>query len=793
MIRSFSSLLVFSIVIVSTLIAEENPPCGHHVHGEPSFDLRESVIDSAYHTYEEVNAILDSLADLPELESVIEVMEIGRSTNEDLPIKAIKISDNPTVNEDEASLLFLGQCHAEEILGLEVCMGLIDTLVNGYQQNVPHIMALVQNLEIWIVPTHNPEGLRVVHSGLDVTYRKNKTDCNNNGEFDFVEGIGWDIDGVDLNRQYDFNWVFGDAYEQGDYDYFRGFEPESETEIHAVQALAYEHDFMFSVAYHSARSGTPEIVYYSWEWEESKYPPDFPIISEIGEELGARIINELGEGNYDAVPGRSRRGNAHDWFYTQTGCIQFLVEVGTNNLQPDAPIIHDTVQRNLVGCFYLLDRALGFPPESRSQIRGIVRDESDSFPMEGAEVKIYRHEGAEDPVPFEGLMMAPRLTDEYGRYRRVLQPGTYTVIASAPGFESDTVESVATSDSYWTDLDFALTPAPEKSFTLILPPLEGTSHYRLILSDPTRADTTLLTAGNYLLNWQGNHVDLHLSADYHFPEMHHLDLAAIPDSMAFELHIDLPTASSAYSTGFDHIDDWTADGGEWWVGNSQLRTQQWFTHNELEDTRLLSDPFALNSWQRIAISIDHAYEMEWGIDTLILEVLDDASGEVLLQKSWFDQHYDMHNELIFTAKELPEFGRLALYLKSDSTVNFRGWIIDSLTVLISEEELVATDGRLNERRTQQDFAQKTRISPNPVRQSANIYFETPTAQIVSLEIYDLLGRQVLSQTVNSAAGENVWHWQGRDARGSRVSAGVYFLRLSSTDLLQTRKLMVLAP
>ena len=41
-----------------------------------------------------------------------------------------------------------------------------------------HMNILKSYLEIWIIPSANPEGLGVVHDGLDLTYRKNKSDCS---------------------------------------------------------------------------------------------------------------------------------------------------------------------------------------------------------------------------------------------------------------------------------------------------------------------------------------------------------------------------------------------------------------------------------------------------------------------------------------------------------------------------------------------------------------------------------------------------------------------------------------
>jgi len=793
--RVFSNAVLAAVIFLTgiSLEAEQFAACGHRDHNSISNAFRESVLDSNFHTYDEIVSYLDSVDQVPELESILEVYEIGYSTNEDLPIKAIKISDNPTLEEDEAALLFLGQCHAEEILGVEISMGLIDSLISGFSTGNPHIMALIQNLEIWVVPTHNPEGLQVVHDGWDVTYRKNKTDCNENGAFDFVEGIGWDIDGIDLNRQYDFNWIYGDAYLEGDYDYFRGFEPFSESEVQAVAALAREQHFVFSIAYHSARSGTPEIVYYSWEWEDVKTPPDYPIIDELAQELAARIINESGDGNYASHPGTTRRGNAHDWFYTQTGCIQFLVECGTNNLQPEGPIILDTVQRNLVGCFFLLDRALGYPPESRSQIRGIVQDASDNFPLEGAQVSVYHHTLDEGIVPFEGPMLVPRRTDEFGRYRRILQPGTYTLVASAPGFESDTVAGVSTSDSYPSDVDFTLLPMPEKDFTLVLPPRDGLSQYTVIMADNTQRDTLNLAPGNFHISWQGHYVDLTVSAEGFFPELHQVVLDSIPDGYVYELGIHLPEHYVVLQHGFEDLVGWDVNGPNWFLWDGKIFTQAAMTYLPGDDVSLTSPIFSLSTYKRVAVEIHHQYELEWDIDSVSVDILDHNTGQVVLHKAWMGQDYEPHSDLVFEVGDLPGFGRLRLSMAADSTVEFRGWVIDSIAVMITNEEVVAVDDRLKEHQRSQPMEARLSLQPNPVRNQTSVYFELPGALEIEIEIFDVLGRRIKHSGLQGVAGNNQWSWQGVDQYGSRVPAGIYFLRMTGPELQVTQKFMLLAP
>ena len=135
-------------------------------------------IDGRYHSTQEINAFLDSLDNLEELNGWVKIDTIGFSTQENLPILAIKISDNADLKEDEPRVLFVGQVHAEEVLGVEIVIDLIKDLLFPNPNIITHMNILKQYLDIWIIPTLNPEGLNVVHEGLDLSYRKNKRDLS---------------------------------------------------------------------------------------------------------------------------------------------------------------------------------------------------------------------------------------------------------------------------------------------------------------------------------------------------------------------------------------------------------------------------------------------------------------------------------------------------------------------------------------------------------------------------------------------------------------------------------------
>ena len=184
-----------------------------------------SPLHERYHTYEEIQSQLEEWNDefgdsaniYPGSGIIYHLEELGISTEDGLPFWAVKLSYNADIEEDEPKFLFLGQCHAEEIYGVEITMELINKFLHpGPQYHLQNMQAILQSSEVWVVPTYNPEGLTVVHGDSvggswlqDISYRKNKRDVNLNGIFDFdnTAEAGNDSDGVDLNRNYNFNWI----------------------------------------------------------------------------------------------------------------------------------------------------------------------------------------------------------------------------------------------------------------------------------------------------------------------------------------------------------------------------------------------------------------------------------------------------------------------------------------------------------------------------------------------------------------------------------------------------------
>ena len=384
-----------------------------------SLDLK---LDPQYHTYEEVASELSLLeAAHPE----IAMMEsIGVSAEEQRTIWAFKVSDNVGQEEDEPAVLYDGVHHACEVMGLEICMRLINDLLDDYGSD-PQVTFWVDNTEIWFIPLLNPDGHSAVTDSISLYWRKNGRDLNGNDTLYEYECNDWwtcDTEGVNNNRNYDFNFSQGGSSSPWHCDY-RGTFPFSESENAAIRDLAVEQKFVLSISYHSYG----EIVYYPWNWSGS-YAPDDAALTQIAQQIALRITQHDGFGSYDYGRNGALAGMSANWLYGTQGTFDYMIEVLEYPyfIIPGSEI--DSVYRaNKPGALYLLDRVRG------SSITGIVTDSITGDPLEGW-VKI---------IELYSTDVSPRKSDpHFGRYRWLLTPGYYNLEFSSPGYATKSFSNV---------------------------------------------------------------------------------------------------------------------------------------------------------------------------------------------------------------------------------------------------------------------------------------------------------------------------------------------------------------
>ena len=82
--------------------------------------------------------------------------------------------------------------------------------------------------------------------------------------------------------------------------------------------------------------------------------------------------------------------------------------------------------------------------------------------------------------------------------------------------------------------------------------------------------------------------------------------------------------------------------------------------------------------------------------------------------------------------------------------------------------------------------------PNPFNPTTTISYSLDMTEQVALEVFDMMGHKVktLASGVQSAGQHHV-QWNGTDALGQMAPTGVYLYRLSSSDRVEMRKMLLL--
>lgn len=398
---------------------------------DPALQLevdRNKLIDPQYHTFSEITELINSYKH--QFPDIVHVEKIGEGTEKHLPIWGIKISDNPHRDETEPAVLFTSIHHAKELLGAEVCLYLLKDLCQNYYDN-SRVKHWIDEAEIWIVPVLNPDGYHLVMDSENSLqfWRKNLRDNNANGIFDPEK------DGVDLSRNYDYNWD-GDSDSDPRSWYYRGSFPFSEKETQAIRDLTLRERFVFHLDFHSYG----EVVLYPWKNFPS--PPDEELVVELANEIAKRISRTTQLDHYSIKPLNGKLGQSAIWMHGRAGVLSYIIEVGDSHF-PNGRYISQIVSQNAKAAFYVLDRLF------KSAIKGVIRNAYNKVPI-SAELEITRYASP--------LISNPVSDASSGYFYRVVQPGIYSIKFSAPGFRTKVVHSIKIESDKITTLNVELYP-----------------------------------------------------------------------------------------------------------------------------------------------------------------------------------------------------------------------------------------------------------------------------------------------------------------------------------------------
>ncbi|MEP0861962.1 MAG: T9SS type A sorting domain-containing protein [Ignavibacterium sp.] len=290
-----------------------------------------------FFTLNEINARLDSMYTLyPNI--ITQKFQIGTSV-QGRPIYAVKISDNPNVNEDEPQIQFNALIHAREPQGMMTIMYYMYYLLENYGTD-PEVTYLVNNREIYFIPCINPDGYeynRQTNPNGGGMWRKNRRQ-NGDGSY-----------GVDLNRNFGYMWGINNSGSSGtpSSDTYRGTAPFSEPETQAIRDFTNSKTFKTTLNYHTYSN----LLLYPWGYVNTP-TPDNDIFVEYSTDMVAYNGYENGQPPvilYDV------NGSSDDWMYgeqtTKPKIFAMTPEVGSTGFWPSQaeifPLAIENLQPNL--------------------------------------------------------------------------------------------------------------------------------------------------------------------------------------------------------------------------------------------------------------------------------------------------------------------------------------------------------------------------------------------------------------------------------------------------------------
>jgi len=348
-----------------------------------------------YPTYSTYLAMMDTFQTrYPNLCAIDTVLDDTPSHHK---ILCAHISNNLNDSEGKPSVFYTSTIHGDEVTGFHMMLRLIDYLLTNYSTD-SYTTYLVNNIDIWICPLHNPDG----------TYYTSNNQINSS-----PVSIRTNRHGEDLNRSFP---LAGQQPAKTDY------EPEVEAMIQFMEA----HNFTLAANFH----GGAEVFNYPWDtwttWQHSHADASWwnymgRQFADTCHQVNANYMTLENNGVTEGGDWYVITGSMQDYHNWYLGTRHVTIEVSddkvlsTNKL----PNYWNYIRRSL----------LNFIAEADHGIHGTVTDSITGEPLE-ALVYIANHDLDHSYV---------ETTLPYGDYHRPIIAGQYSVTYSAEGYLPKTV------------------------------------------------------------------------------------------------------------------------------------------------------------------------------------------------------------------------------------------------------------------------------------------------------------------------------------------------------------------
>jgi carboxypeptidase T len=276
---------------------------------------------------------------------------------------------------------------------------------------------------------------------------------------------------------------------------------------------------------------------------------------------------------------------------------------------------------------------------------------------------------------------------------------------------------------------------------------------------------------------------------------------AIPTSLNVKLDTNTIFAQTVYvyvgngtltlcDSAENGISNWTPQAG-WGVNSTYYHSPSHsFGYqnypNNANYSLTLAQPINMSSSPVAYLSFWTEYNVEDGYDFGNVEISSNNGGTWQTvttytgnHMTWVPQSFDITNYVNGSSQVLIRFR-----LTSDANITATGWFIDDIKITNFCNTLVGINKNNNQIPKRFGIEQNY---PNPFNPSTNIKYQLPIQEYVTIKVYDILGKEVL--TLMNGKKDAGYYEVKFDA--SNIASGMYFYKIVAGSFIETKKMVVI--
>nr|XP_026496112.1 carboxypeptidase B-like [Vanessa tameamea] len=205
-----------------------------------------------YHRYDKIISYLKSIEEAysNSSEISIQLVEAGR-TDEDRPLVYLTVTAKSSLKTQKPLVIIEAGINPREWITVPSAINIIDKIVQEDQKN------FLQNLQWIIIPVLNPDGYEYTHTNLRLWTKSRSTRSS----------LGPICPGVNINRNFDIDWLFSDTSSSPCSHLYGGVEAFSEPETKMVKNLIEKYGRTIQLYISLQNNG--RFISYPWQYERA--------------------------------------------------------------------------------------------------------------------------------------------------------------------------------------------------------------------------------------------------------------------------------------------------------------------------------------------------------------------------------------------------------------------------------------------------------------------------------------------------------------------------------------------